>query len=343
MSGFQPSFDDRIATTAACTPIGLPREHKDRSDILTTGEWNRLARWLVATGYRPGDLLFAGIARDLDSAELDPEVVRKAHSISNRASATLSAIEALETQGIWVRCRGDEDYPVKWKKRLKSGAPPTLFGIGEFGMLCAPSVAIVGSRDVTPVLADTAATLGAAVANDGFVVISGAARGTDRYGMLGALEVGGKSIGLLAGSLQRISRDADLRGRIADDRLCLVSQVHPAAGFTVGNAMARNRLIYALSDLAIVVSTTEGTGGTWAGAIENLQRRWAPIAIWSGAGAPVGNRRLVELGGFPLAEMPQGNGSIRRLVDAAALHDTTRDDNSDKPLRLIQESSPPAY
>ena len=286
MSRFQPLLDDRIATTTACSPIGLPPGQKNRSDILTTGEWNRLARWLVAMNRRPADLLFSGMACDLDSADLDPEIVRKARSIAERASATHNAIEMLETQGIWVRCRADDDFPAKWKKRLKASAPPTIFGIGDVGMLGEPSIAIVGSRDVNPMLRETAEALGAAVANEGFVVISGAARGTDRYGMLGALDAGGRSTGLLAGSLQRISRDADLQGRIADERLCLVSQVHPAAGFTVGNAMARNRLIYALSDLAIVVSTTEGTGGTWAGAIENLQRRWSPIAVWSGVGAP---------------------------------------------------------
>jgi predicted Rossmann fold nucleotide-binding protein DprA/Smf involved in DNA uptake len=107
--------------------------------------------------------------------------------------------------------------------------------------------------------------------------------------------------------------------------------------------MARNRLIYALSDLAIVVSTTEGTGGTWAGAIENLQRRWAPLAIWSGTGAPYANSRLVDLGGFPLAEMPEGDGSIQRLKDAAAAHGAKDDAESNKPPRLIQETPAPVY
>jgi predicted Rossmann fold nucleotide-binding protein DprA/Smf involved in DNA uptake len=162
--------------------------------------------------------------------------------------------------------------------------------------------------------------------------------------MLGALDAGGKSIGLLAGALQRTSRDADLRGRIADDRICLISQVHPTAGFTVGNAMARNRLIYASADLATVVSTSDGTGGTWAGAIENLRHCWAPIAVWNGAGAPEANRRLIELGAFPLAELPDAGGLIQELLDAAATYAVSRSERDNAPPpRLIQEAPAPIY
>lgn len=343
MKRMQQASDDRIATVAACTPIGLPRNQKNRSDVLTPGEWNRLARWLVETGQRPGALLFSGIVSDLESSHLEPTLKRKARSIAERASTTLTAIEALEELGIWVRCRADSDYPIKWKQRLKSVAPPAFFGIGDIGMFDSVSVAIIGSRDVTPMLAKTAETFGTRVASASSVVISGAARGTDRYGMLGALEANGRSVGILAGSLQRISRDAELRSHIANEQLCLISQVHPAAGFTVGNAMARNRLIYALADLAIVVSTSDGSGGTWNGALENLHRRWAPIAVWCGSGAPVANGRLVEQGAYPLFAMPRENSPLSGVIEAAAHHARDRDDRSETVLRLINESAPPAY
>jgi hypothetical protein len=61
--------------------------------------------------------------------------------------------------------------------------------------------------------------------------------------------------------------------------LVLVSPFNPEAGFDVGNAMARNKYIYCLSDAAIVVATSKGSGGTWSGATENLKRNWAPLWV----------------------------------------------------------------
>lgn len=343
MSGFLPSLDDRIATVAACSPIGLPAKQKTRVEVLTPGEWNRLARWLVDTNLRPADLLFESIAHELELSNLESRLIQKARLIADRASTTLSAIEEIQDQGLWIRCRADTDYPAKWKKRLKVVAPPVVFGMGDIRMLGETSIAIVGSRDVTPALAETAGAFGALVANAQLVVISGAARGTDRFGMIGALDAKGRSAGVLAGSLQRISRDDGLRDHIANDRLCLVSQVHPTAGFTVGNAMARNRLIYALSDLAIVISTSEGTGGTWLGAVENLHRKWAPIAVWSGVGAPEANARLVELGAYPLNEVLRAEESVDRLIHIVAVHQDACNQEIEKPRRLIQETPPPIY
>jgi predicted Rossmann fold nucleotide-binding protein DprA/Smf involved in DNA uptake len=59
---------------------------------------------------------------------------------------------------------------------------------------------------------------------------------------------------------------------LREGRLTLVSPYDPNAGFNVGNAMQRNKLIYALADTALVVSSDLDKGGTWAGAIEQLEK-----------------------------------------------------------------------
>ena len=64
--------------------------------------------------------------------------------------------------------------------------------------------------------------------------------------------------------------------------------------------MGSNKLIYCLSDAAVVVSTTAGGGGTWAGATENLKAGWVPLWAWTGEGAPGGNRELLPLGAKPI-------------------------------------------
>lgn len=42
---------------------------------------------------------------------------------------------------------------------------------------------------------------------------------------------------------------------LAEGRLVLVSPYDPSTGFNVGNAMQRNKLIYALADASLVVSS----------------------------------------------------------------------------------------
>ena len=78
--------------------------------------------------------------------------------------------------------------------------------------------------------------------------------------------------------------------------LVLVSPFNPEAGFDVGNAMARNKYIYCLSDAAIVVATSKGSGGTWNGATENLKRNWVPLWVLSNPDHNSGNAALVNLG-----------------------------------------------
>ena len=60
--------------------------------------------------------------------------------------------------------------------------------------------------------------------------------------------------------------------------LALVSPFYPEVGFNVGNAMARNKYIYCLSEAAIAVHSGKD-GGTWSGALENLKKNWVPMWI----------------------------------------------------------------
>ena len=63
--------------------------------------------------------------------------------------------------------------------------------------------------------------------------------------------------------------------------------------------MGRNRLISALSELALVVASDSGQGGTWEGAVEAIRGRLTDVVVWAGDGAGPGNSALVALGGRP--------------------------------------------
>src|SRR5262249_43469443 len=138
-------------------------------------------------------------------------------------------------------------------------------------------------------------------------VVSGGARGSDRLAMEGALEAGGVALGALADSLEATIRKADVRDFIQDGRLVMVTMYAPNAGFSVGAAMGRNKVIYGLSDFAVIVSSDLQTGGTWAGATEALKAGWCPVFVRDGANLPKGNAALIKLGAVPLPEAEFAN------------------------------------
>jgi predicted Rossmann fold nucleotide-binding protein DprA/Smf involved in DNA uptake len=80
----------------------------------------------------------------------------------------------------------------------------------------------------------------------------------------------------------------------------LISPYDPAAGFNVGHAMQRNKLIYALADAALVVNSDYEKGGTWAGAIEQLERlRLVPVYVRSNGETAKGLEALRRRGALP--------------------------------------------
>jgi len=120
--------------------------------------------------------------------------------------------------------------------------------------------------------------------------------------MSAVLQAGGRVAGLLPEGLERRLRESGTRAMIAEGQLALASAYHPGAPFSAGAAMGRNKLIYALSDMAVVVASASGTGGTWAGAVEAIEARWVPVFVRTEPGSPQGNAELVALGARPLVE-----------------------------------------
>ena len=100
----------------------------------------------------------------------------------------------------------------------------------------------------------------------------------DQAAMRGALNDGGAAIGVLADGLEKSVMQRENRAVLMDGRLTLISPYDPRAGFAVGNAMRRNKLIYALADAGLVVEADYDKGGTWTGAVEQLKKlRLVPV------------------------------------------------------------------
>jgi predicted Rossmann fold nucleotide-binding protein DprA/Smf involved in DNA uptake len=225
-------------------------------------------------------------------------------------------VERWTSRGLWVLSRSDESYPGRLKSYLGQAAPPLLFGAGESRLLQEGGLAIVGSRDASEEDIDFARTVAAACVSQDLAVISGGARGVDLEAMAAAFEAGGKALGVIPDGLARIAVSARYREALVSGRLVLISPYDPDARWFAFTAMERNKLIYALSDAALVVSSAVESGGTWTGAIEALEAARIPVYVKAQGAVKDGNRKLLARGSRPFPEEPWTD--IRSLFTALA-------------------------
>ena len=251
-----------------------------KSDWLSAGEYRKLAVRLRSLDAQPADLLEPGADALIEEcgATIDSARLR---SLLGRGFLLAQALQQWQARAIWVISRADAAYPRKLKERLRSNAPSLLYGCGPSELLHAPGFAIVGSRNVDEPLLDYTRNVATLAAGANRILVSGAARGVDRAAMNGALDAGGKATGVLAGGLQRAVMNREHRNLLLEERLVLISPFDPAAGFQVGNAMQRNKSIYALADAGLVVNAVRNKGGTWAGALEQLRKYPVPVYVRS--------------------------------------------------------------
>ncbi len=280
-----------------CTHLGLPTDPEQAP--LTLREWNPLARQLQSSSLRPEALLELSSQEMQEQLGLSAEIAARIAWLLERRAAMAIELERLESLGIYVLTRADETYPQRYRQRLKDSAPTVLFYAGNGELLGQPGIAVVGSRNVDQVGQDCAAYIGNACAWSGLVLYSGGARGVDSISMQAALEGRGTVVGILADSLEKAIRQPENRQALMQGDYCLVSSYSPNAGFSVGAAMGRNRLIYTLADYAVVAAAEVGKGGTWGGATQALKAGWLPVFVLDYADMPEGNRELLKNGGIP--------------------------------------------
>ncbi len=254
-------------------------KNQPSADILTPGEYKKLARFLRDNQRQPSDLL-GPEAKGLiekSSAILDSARIER---LLSRGFLLSQAVERWQSRTIWVMSRADAEYPGKLKTRLKDDAPAVLYGCGDAKILETGGLAVVGSRNVNGELSAYTEGIGKLAAEAPKTIVSGGARGIDQAAMKGALAAGGRVVGVLADSLERQAIVREHREYLMEGRLVLISPYDPAAGFNVGNAMQRNKLIYAFADAALVVNSDVEKGGTWAGAIEQLKKsHFVPVYV----------------------------------------------------------------
>lgn len=266
---------------------------------LSQSEYIELVSWLGEKGYPVEVLLSPDTYLLLLEGEAQLRLsAERVKALLDRGAQLALWMERWSNAGMWIASWEDGEYPLALREKLRKQAPVLLYGFGNPTLLQKGGLAVVGSRHAGEHLLEVARRIANRCAQQSWTVISGGAKGVDRAAMLGALEEGGTCVGVLAADLARTATLPALREYLLSDKLCLVSPYHPQSGFTAGNAMGRNKMIYALAEFALVVACEKDKGGTWAGAMENLRNRWTPLFVYIGEGSPEDNTALLNKGAY---------------------------------------------
>lgn len=309
--------------------------------LLSLGEYNRLARLLREKQKQPADLMGSDADEviNLCAQQFGRE---RLDVLLGRGFLLSQAVERWSARNIWVISRADWMYPRRLKTRLKEDAPPLLYGCGDSALLDKGGLAVVGSRHVDEELINYTEGIGKLAAEAHRTLISGGAKGIDRAAINGALQSGGEAVAVMSDSLERAAIAQENREPLMDHRLLLVSPYDPAAGFNVGNAMQRNKVIYAIADAGLVVTSDFEKGGTWAGAIEQLEKfHFVPVFVRNGNHAGRGNSALLHYGGVPWPNPQSGDDLAKVLI--AALESVAAEPKQESLSFVLREQPSPYH
>ncbi|SIT73282.1 DNA-processing protein DprA [Microbacterium sp. RU33B] len=213
------------------------------------------------------------------------------------AAPIAHALEIASVRRVRLLVPGDVEWPAQVDD-LGENAPLALWARGDASLpaRAGASVAIVGARAATSYGEHVAMELSADLAASGVPIVSGAAYGIDGAAHRAALAVGGATIALLAGGVDRPypAGHSSLIDRIATAG-AVVSEVPCGASPTKWRFLARNRLIAAVSAATVVVEAGWRSGSlNTAGHAAALGRSIGAVPGPVTSGASAGCHRLLR-------------------------------------------------
>ena len=214
-------------------------------------------------------------AQDRELEERDLTVLGYSPQMAKRIVELLSEEALLDyylQKGRRLGCtpitRVSGGYPLILRKRLGQESPGCLWARGDLSVLTEPAVALVGSRELRRENGRFATEVGRQAALQGYVLVSGNARGADRTAQESCLDAGGRVISIVPDALWK----QPLR-----EKVLYLSEDGFDEAFSAQRALSRNRCIHALGLKTFVAQTACGTGGTWDGTVKNLQFGWSDV------------------------------------------------------------------
>lgn len=261
-------------------------------------DWLRLIR---CDGIGP--ISFKGLLESHGSAraviEALPDIARRSGRPLKLPSETglQRELQAMATLGARFVAMGEADYPLSLA--AIDSAPPLLAAWGSLAPLSRPMVAIVGARNASALGRRFAAVMATELANAGFTVVSGLARGIDEAAHSATIANG--TVAVVGGGLGNIypPQHAQLARDISEAG-CILSEMPFGWVATARDFPKRNRIVSGLSLGVVIIEAAARSGSLIT----------ARLALEQG-------RELMAAPGSPLD--PRNEGSNRLLREGAIL------------------------
>lgn len=200
---------------------------------------------------------------------------------------------------------GEADYPTLLAQL--DDAPPFLSVQGHAHLLRRPAAALVGARNASANGQRMAESIARGLAEAGWLVVSGLARGIDGAAHRAALAAGGATAGVVAGGVDQIypPEHADLHAQMADAGL-VIAEMPVGTEPTARLFPRRNRIIAGLSLGVVVIEAAPQSGSLITARFAGEQ-----------------GREVLAVPGSPLD--PRCRGGNRLLKDGAHLVESAED------------------
>jgi DNA processing protein len=206
------------------------------------------------------EAIFDAARRELALLRLTPETIESIvrREFHDRAEGEIENVRKL---GGDILVLDDGVYPTLLRETYDP--PVVLYLKGQWSeSLEQPCVAVVGSRRCSTYGQNAALMLARELAQRGVTIVSGLARGIDAAAHRGALEAGGRTVGVMGTGLDQIyPRDhKKLADEILEHQGALVTQFPLGTPPVSENFPYRNRVISGLSLGVVVVEAAENSG-----------------------------------------------------------------------------------
>lgn len=173
--------------------------------------------------------------------------------------AIVAEIRDWEAEGIHVLTVLDEDYPQNL--RTIHNRPPLLFVRGSLAVEDERSIAVVGTRQVSPDGLRQATAMAEGLAALGYTIVSGLAQGVDAAAHWAALDSGRRTVAVIGTGIRRAypAANAELQKRIVEEG-AVVSQFWPDAPPRRQSFPMRNIVMSGIALATVVIEASHTSG-----------------------------------------------------------------------------------
>ena len=171
-------------------------------------------------------------------------------------------ISQMQKENIHLITLYSPQYPILLKNTTMP--PLVLYCKGDIDLLKTDCIAVVGTRNCTRYGIDVTKQFTQVLAKNNMTIVSGLAMGVDTCAHESCLEVGGKTIAVLAGGFHQLypASNYNLAQRIVETGL-LISEYKPNEEANRYNFPIRNRIIAGLSKGVLITEAGEKSGAMY--------------------------------------------------------------------------------